>query len=70
MRAKWVAIGLTALLPSLHVTLAADPNEGPSDLSLSLDDKGMVTLPSRWAEYFGRHYSSSPDGAGVVWSTV
>lgn len=44
-------------------------NSAHSVVITGLQDK-LVPLPSRWPEYFGTHYISSPKEAGRTWRTV
>jgi hypothetical protein len=41
-----------------------------ADLTADFRPGSLVPLPSPWADYFGTHYASSPDGAGTTWNTV
>ncbi|MHC4993944.1 MAG: hypothetical protein ACYTGQ_02725 [Planctomycetota bacterium] len=37
---------------------------------LTIDLGSLTPMSSRWADYFGTHYASTPDDAHVIWSTV
>ena len=41
-----------------------------SDITITVSDKTMAPMKSPWADYFGTHYASSPDGAVKAWNTV
>ncbi|MAS92636.1 MAG: hypothetical protein CMO55_05510 [Verrucomicrobiales bacterium] len=39
-------------------------------ITFSISPDTLTDLPSRWADYFGTHYTSSTEDAGTVWNTV
>jgi hypothetical protein len=60
------ALCLLAFGPSLlcgRATVAAD-------VAVTIDGPTMARVASPWADYFGTHYASSPEGAGKTWNTV
>ena len=56
---------LVAGWPLLCFHAAAAP-----DVTVTVSDKTMTPMKSPWADYFGTHYASTPDGAGKTWNTV
>jgi hypothetical protein len=65
--ASLAAFALSAAMP-LPSLVAAEPT--PSDVTVTINDQTMTAMKSPWADYFGTHYASSPEGAGKAWNTV
>jgi hypothetical protein len=50
---------------------ATPPKGGAAgEMTVTIGEKTMTVMKSQWADYFGAHYASSPDGAGTAWNTV
>jgi len=41
-----------------------------AEITITLDQDSLTPLKSSWAEYFGTHYKSTPEGSGSIWNTV
>jgi len=46
-----------------------EPDEG-TDIRMAVDGQSLKRLPSQWQDYFGTHYASSAEHAGIAWTTV
>lgn len=71
-------VRLLLILASLVLVAPCFAKERPSDgttatgndISIPIDARSLTQLPSQWADYFGTHYTGSPDGVGRWWNTV
>ena len=64
---KRTSLALLGALLSLPLVAA---KSAASDLAVTISDQTMTAMKSSWADYFGTHYESSPEGAGKAWNTV
>ena len=50
--------------------MAEDELHDIVDIQMTVDAQSLRRLPSQWQDYFGKHYASSPEHAGIAWTTV
>lgn len=70
-----VIVGLMVLASTTDASLSRGNPPGAADeaakvVALKVDGNTLTPMKSRWADYFGTHYASSPDESGIVWNTV
>ncbi|MCX7014297.1 MAG: hypothetical protein NTW86_17390 [Candidatus Sumerlaeota bacterium] len=70
VREGTMSVGAVSVSAAPQSAQAARAAREYSNVALDLNASTMTAIPSQWPDYFGTHYASSPEMAGIAWNTV